>query len=201
MRAPQIDSTPISTRYGDFDLYCFSWSEHEEDNILTLKGRDLVGSPLVRIQSACYTGEIFASTDCDCHAQLEESLTKIGANGGLFIYMLRDGRGAGLRTKVKALRLMHDAGLDTADAYDALQVPRDPRTYEQASYVLEFFALREIRLLTNNPRKVAALEESGISVSRISLEIPATRGSAPYLRTKAYKMGHYLRQFGSMRDK
>ncbi len=193
---PDVAHAPLNTAYGNFELYCFSWSTHEEDNVLALANKPEQAGCLVRIQSACYTGEIFKSHDCDCHEQLDSSLRKIADEGGLFIYMLRDGRGAGLLTKVRALGLLSERGLDTAEAYDALGVKRDPREYDQASSVLQHFGIRSLRLLTNNPRKVAGIKAAGIAVRRLPLEIPATAESAPYLRTKAEKMGHILKQFG-----
>ena len=102
---PQIAQAPLRTRYGAFTLHVFSWSEHEQDNVLALVPEKVTRSPLVRIQSACYTGEIFGSLDCDCHWQLETSLAAIQHEGGVFIYMLRDGRGAGLLAKVRGMHL------------------------------------------------------------------------------------------------
>jgi GTP cyclohydrolase II len=97
---PTTACSPIRTKYGEFTIYVFSWSENEQDNVLCLiPSTECIQSPLVRIQSACYTGEIFESLDCDCHWQLETSLAAIQKEGGIFIYMLKDGRGAGLLTK------------------------------------------------------------------------------------------------------
>ena len=93
----QHRSTRLTTHYGDFDFHCFSWGPHEEDNVLCLTAPSTEARPLVRVQSACYTAEIFRSLDCDCHEQLESSLKRIANEGGALVYMLCDGRGAGCR--------------------------------------------------------------------------------------------------------
>ncbi len=115
MTVPQIAETPLNTKYGTFQLYDFAWSKNEQDNVLVLVSSFASKKPLVRVQSACYTGEIFESTDCDCHWQLETALHRIQAEGGIFIYMLCDGRGAGLLTKIKGMNLTAMEGLDTAE--------------------------------------------------------------------------------------
>jgi GTP cyclohydrolase II len=192
MSAPDIARTELETRFGTFEFFCFTWGPHEEDNILVEVKRPFTGAPLVRVQSACYTAEIFRSLDCDCHEQLETSLKTIATEGGVLIYMLADGRGAGLQVKVKGLELGRTAGLDTADAYARLGVPPDPREYERAAYILKYLGISSLRLLTNNPRKVDGLTAAGLKVSRAPLEIQPTEGSRPYLATKKRKMGHLL---------
>lgn len=144
------------------------------------------------MQSACYTAEIFRSTDCDCHEQLDASLFRVHQEGGAVVYMLCDGRGAGLLTKIKGMALGASAGLDTADAYAQLGTPADPRDYGRVAAVLGALKLTDIRLLTNNPRKVAGLAEHGIAVVREELLIKPTAQSFPYLRTKQAKLGHLL---------
>jgi GTP cyclohydrolase II len=192
---PEIEKAPIETAYGNFDFYCFSWGSHEEDNILCAAKATTEHLPLVRVQSACYTAEIFRSTDCDCHAQLDTSLRRVGAEGGALIYMLCDGRGAGLLSKVRGLALGHIRGLDTFDAYEAMGIPEDAREYHRAAVVLRHIGLTSVRLMTNNPRKLDGLILAGLDVQREPLEIPSTSGSRPYLSTKARKMGHLLSEF------
>jgi GTP cyclohydrolase II len=195
---PQIAHTPLRTIHGDFELYVFSWSKNEQDNVLALvAGRESKEPKLVRIQSACYTGEIFHSVDCDCHWQLETSLKMIQEEGGVFIYMLKDGRGAGLLAKVRGMGLSAIEGIDTADAYKKMGVSLDPRTYEQAAYALKHLGCTSIRLLTNNPRKVQGLTEQSLEVTRVELESEATDQNRPYLRSKAHKLGHLMRAFGT----
>jgi GTP cyclohydrolase II len=124
-----VEKAPLDTIHGRFNFYCFSWGPHEEDHVLCIVNEPLGSAPLVRIQSACYTAEIFRSLDCDCHEQLEVSFRRISAEGGLLIYMLCDGRGAGLLKKVRGLGLGHTHGLDTADAYAAMGIDQDLREY------------------------------------------------------------------------
>jgi GTP cyclohydrolase II len=191
----QLSSTKLDTHYGSFDFHCFSWGKHEEDNVLCLQQTTTNQTPIVRVQSACYTAEIFRSLDCDCHEQLETSLRRIAKEGGLLIYMLCDGRGAGLLKKIEGLELGRTKGLDTSEAYTALGLPQDPREYSRVAEILRYFGYNSVRLLTNNPRKVDGLAASGVIVTREPLEIPATKHSRPYLMTKAKKMGHLFNQF------
>ena len=188
-----IAKTPLTTIFGTFEFICFSWGEHEDQSVLclTVPPKD-ERIPLVRLQSACFTAEIFRSNDCDCHEQLETALRLIQEQGGALIDLLQDGRGAGIFQKTLALGLLANEGLDTADAYDRLGIPRDPRTYDRTAAVLSHLGHSAVRLLTNNPRKVAGLEAAGIGVSRVPLEVPPTADSLPYLATKRNKMGHLL---------
>jgi GTP cyclohydrolase II len=188
----KVSTTMMDTIYGAFEFFCFSWGPHEEDNVLCVRNGGYTAPVLVRVQSACYTAEIFRSLDCDCHEQLDRSLHMIAKMGGVLIYMLCDGRGAGLYKKVLGLELGRTQGLDTSDAYRALGLEQDPRHYDHAAAILKHFDIRSVRLLTNNPRKVAGLSEHGISVAREALEIPSTEASRPYLLTKKNKMGHLL---------
>lgn len=188
-------STNLKTKFGEFQFHCFSWGQHEEDNILVLENEQFSGVPLVRVQSACYSAEIFRSLDCDCHAQLSKSQRLISDKGGYLIYMLCDGRGAGLLNKLRGMALGEKEGLDTSDAYKRLGLPQDPREYIRVSEVLKYFGLKEIQLLTNNPRKIEGLASTGITVERVSLEIESTESSRPYLEAKANKMGHLLSEF------
>lgn len=191
----QKASTKLETHYGKFDFICYSWGGHEEDNILCLLNLRGTQNVLTRIQSACYTAEIFRSLDCDCHEQLDESIKRVHLEGGVVIYMLCDGRGAGLLNKVKGLELGRIKGLDTSDAYKELNIPQDPREYSRVVEVLNDLHIGSIRLLTNNPRKVEGVASAGIDVIREPLEITATEHSKNYLQTKTLKMGHLMRQF------
>src|SRR6267142_3090498 len=197
LNEPRMAHAPLRTIYGDFTIYVFSWSENEQDNVLALLPEVKTDSPLVRIQSACYTGEIFGSLDCDCHWQLETSLVAIQKEGGVFVYMLRDGRGAGLLTKIRGMKLTASEEIDTADAYARLGVPADPRDYEQAAYVLKFLGVKSLRLLTNNPRKVRGVVDQGLAVERVRLESRPTHDNESYLRSKALKLGHLMKAFGT----
>lgn len=185
-------TTPFRSTYGAGTFHVFSWGPHEEDNVLAVVAGPPSDAPLVRVQSACYTAEIFRSTDCDCHEQLDESLRRVHQEGGAVVYMLSDGRGAGLLTKVRGLALGASAGMDTADAYRHLGVPLDPRSYERVAAVLVDLGVRNLRLLTNNPRKVTGLQAAGLGVEREPLMIAPTPASRAYLEAKRDKLGHLL---------
>ena len=183
-------STAMKTIYGRSTLHCYSFGPHEEDNILCVEVDGYRETELVRIQGACYTGQVFKSTDCDCDAQLSLSMELIHEAGGLVVYTLCDGRGAGLLNKVKGLALGDCAGLDTYDAYRMLGIQPDPRDYIRVLEVLNDRNLSRIRLLTNNPLRFHALSEAGMEVERVSIEIPPTPDSIDYLETKRIKFGH-----------
>jgi GTP cyclohydrolase II len=190
-----VEKTTLKTKFGEFLFYCFSWGKHEEDNVLVLYNEKYEETPLLRIQSACYTAEIFRSLDCDCHAQLSKSQQLIAGEGGVLIYMLCDGRGAGLLNKIKGMELGITHHLDTSDAYKYLGLEQDAREYQRASEILSYLMIPKVRLLTNNPRKLEGLKATGVHVEREPLEIESTANSKPYLETKAKKMGHILSEF------
>jgi GTP cyclohydrolase II len=188
-------SCAFKSQYGVGTLHVYAFGPHEEDNVLCIEVKQdgaPLPDPIVRVQSACYTAEIFRSTDCDCHEQLHTSLQTVFREGGFLVYMICDGRGAGLLTKIRGLALGDSEGLDTHDAYQRLGVDIDPREYDRVAAVLHDRGVERLRLLTNNPRKVIGLESAGIAVERLDLQIPPTPDSWPYLATKRSKMGHLL---------
>jgi len=145
----------------------------------------------VRIHSECWTGDVLGSLRCDCRQQLHAGLEHIAEHGGILLYLRQEGRGIGLLNKLKAYALQ-EQGLDTVEANHALGFPDDLRSYEAAAAMLSHFGIRRIRLLTNNPRKVAALEQSGLDVEREPHEFSANPFNIHYLQTKAAKSGHLL---------
>jgi GTP cyclohydrolase II len=149
--------------------------------------------PVVRIHSQCLTGDVFGSLRCDCRLQLELALKKIADEGaGILLYEQQEGRGIGLMAKLKAYELQ-DEGLDTVEANVELGFAPDCRAYELPAEVLKLLGVRAVRLITNNPEKVAALETAGIEVTeRVSAEVKAQDTFERYLRTKQEKMGHIL---------
>ena len=149
--------------------------------------------PLVRIHSQCLTGDVFGSLRCDCRLQLELALTRIGeAGAGILLYEQQEGRGIGLMAKLKAYELQ-DQGMDTVEANVKLGYAADCRGYELPAEVLKYLGVRKVRLITNNPEKVAALESAGIAVSeRVSAEVEPQESFAGYLKTKQEKMGHIV---------
>jgi len=149
--------------------------------------------PIVRIHSQCLTGDVFHSLRCDCRQQLELALAAIADAGrGILLYENQEGRGIGLMAKLQAYELQ-DQGLDTIEANLELGFQADCREYELPAAILRLLGVRSVRLITNNPEKVAALEAAGITVAeRISAEVPAEPASARYLQTKQEKMGHLV---------
>lgn len=147
--------------------------------------------PMVRIHSQCLTGDVFGSLRCDCRLQLELALTQIAEEGaGILLYEQQEGRGIGLMAKLKAYELQ-DQGLDTVEANEELGFAADCRDYDLAAQVLKKLDVSRVRLMTNNPDKVAALETAGIAVTqRVSAEVAAHESFERYLRTKQEKMGH-----------
>jgi GTP cyclohydrolase II len=150
-------------------------------------------APLVRVHSQCLTGDVFTSERCDCRAQLEFSLRKIAKEpSGVLLYLPQEGRGIGLINKLKAYELQ-DGGLDTVEANRRLGFADDARDYEFAAEALKALGIRDVRLLSNNPDKVAQLESAGIRVvERVPCRPRTSKHSAAYLRTKKDKLGHLL---------
>ena len=150
-------------------------------------------APLVRIHSQCLTGDVFGSLRCDCRLQLELALTKIAEEGaGILLYEQQEGRGIGLMAKLKAYELQ-DRGLDTVEANVELGFEADLREYELPARVLKMLGVDRVKLMTNNPDKVAALESAGITVTeRVSAEVEPQETFAAYIKTKQEKMGHIV---------
>ncbi len=149
---------------------------------------------LVRVHSQCLTGDVFASSRCDCGIQLDEALRRIAAEGrGVLLYLLQEGRGIGLFNKLRAYELQ-DGGEDTVEANLHLGFPPDPRDYGTGAQILTDLGVRRLRLMTNNPRKYAALNGFGLEiVERVPLEVPPTVHTRAYLETKKHKIGHLLK--------
>ena len=147
--------------------------------------------PLVRIHSQCLTGDVFGSLRCDCRLQLELAMGKIAQEGaGILLYEQQEGRGIGLMAKLKAYELQ-DQGMDTVEANVELGFAADCREYELPAEVLKLLGVTSVRLITNNPQKVAALKAAGIAVTeRVSAEVELQDSFERYLRTKQEKMGH-----------
>ena len=181
------------TRFGHFRIYGFAghFADYVEEAVV-LKMGDLTGDPpLVRIHSECLTGDVFHSLRCDCRAQLELALKMIGEAGrGLLIYEHQEGRGIGLLNKLRAYELQ-DGGADTVEANELLGFKADLRSYELPGEIVRYFGLKALRLLSNNPDKVAAIENAGVAVvERVPCVIEPQEHTEDYLRTKQEKMGH-----------
>lgn len=178
---------------GDFQLHSFENSLDNKNHVALVKYKQSKHkAPLVRVHSECMTGDIFGSARCDCGAQLRASLELIGEQGGILCYLRQEGRGIGLTNKLKAYALQ-DRGADTVEANIELGFQADERDYCLAAQILQHFGADKIRLITNNPKKIAGLESYGIEVvERVSLACSLTEENKSYLTTKRDKLGHML---------
>ena len=164
-----------------------------ETALAIVLGDPAAGVPLLRIHSQCFTGEVLGSLRCDCHDQLEMAMQAIASEGcGLVVYEYQEGRGIGLMAKLKAYELQ-DIGLDTVEANHALGFRADCRDFSLSVAILHDLGIRRVRLLSNNPRKVAALMDSGIEVDQLACEAAPNPHALAYLQTKKERMGHALR--------
>lgn len=182
----------LPTIYGSFDIHSFPNTDNPYAPDLVLIAGDLNSTqyPLVRLHSECLTGDVFGSMRCDCGVQLQNSMERIALEGGMLVYMRQEGRGIGLHHKIEAYH-MQDSGMDTVQANEALGFEPDLRNYDIAIAILKHFGLESVRLLTNNPRKVSALQNADIKViERIPLISPFNDYNKNYLNTKREKMGH-----------
>jgi len=184
----------LPTRYGRFTIFGFSGNGAQEEAVALVRGK-LNGktAPLVRVHSQCLTGDVLTSLRCDCRAQLELSLKKIGqASSGILLYLPQEGRGIGLMNKLRAYELQ-DQGMDTVEANEKLGFAADARDYDFSAQVLKKLGATKIRLLSNNPEKVRQLERAGIEVvERVPCQPRVSKISRAYLKTKKRKMGHLL---------
>ena len=175
----------------DTQIVAFRASDDGQDHVALVIGAFAGQPPLVRLHSECLTGDVFGSLKCDCGPQLKEALRIIGeAGGGILLYLRQEGRGIGLANKLRAYALQ-DRGLDTVDANRRLGFADDERDYAHAAAILKALGADEVRLLTNNPAKVAGLESAGIKVAeRVPHHMPVNPHNADYLATKRKKSGH-----------
>lgn len=194
----KIAEANFPSRFGHFRIFGFEGQYGADvQECVVLRMGDLSpaagGAPLVRIHSECLTGDVFHSLRCDCRSQLELALNLIASEGrGLIIYEHQEGRGIGLLNKLRAYELQ-DHGLDTVEANVELGFEADLRDYQMPGDILRYFDVRGVRLLSNNPEKIAALERAGIEVvERIPCIVAPHESTAGYLLTKKQKMGHLL---------
>jgi len=184
----------IPTRRGEFRMEIFSEPWAGLDYSALIKGDVRHGGPvLVRLHSACFTGDILGSLRCDCGAQVDAALTRIAKEGrGILLYLPQEGRGIGLYQKLQAYAAQ-DTGMDTVEANERQGFSSDLREYGKAACILRSLGVREVRLMTNNPHKIAGLEENGIRVlERVPLIIEPNPENQAYLETKRTRMGHLL---------
>jgi 3,4-dihydroxy 2-butanone 4-phosphate synthase/GTP cyclohydrolase II len=192
-RVRRVASARLPTAHGDFVGHAYTDGDGTEHLALVAGTPPLGDAVLVRVQSECLTGEVFASRRCDCRAQLEASLVAVAAAGRGVVVHLRhhEGRGIGLGGKIAAYALQDD-GADTVEANLRLGFGADERRYDAAAGILEDLGVGALRLLTNNPAKVAALVAAGHEVRRVPLLAPVDPEAASYLRAKRDRLGHLL---------
>ena len=190
-----VASTKLPTEYGEFRLNAFESQIDKQTHIALVCGDIGDGKDvLVRVHSQCLTGDVLRSMRCDCGAQLDQALRRIGEEGrGVLLYLDQEGRGIGLANKIRAYHLQ-DEGCDTVEANERLGFKADQRDYGVGAQILRELGICSMRLLSNNPRKLVALEGYGLSVTEwLPLEIPASASTLRYLTTKKNKLGHVLR--------
>ena len=193
----QLASADFPTRWGNFRIYGFEGifgevgQRRKEEAVALVMGDVLSAPPLVRIHSQCLTGDVFGSLRCDCREQLEMALSLIAGKGaGILVYEQQEGRGIGLMAKLQAYELQ-DAGLDTVEANERLGFKADHRDFTLPAEMLKALGITEVRLLSNNPDKVAALELAGVRVvERVPCEVAPSPHAEDYLKTKKEKLGH-----------
>ncbi|HHH11283.1 MAG TPA: GTP cyclohydrolase II, partial [Sorangium sp.] len=202
---PQLEvvaHAAVPTRFGTFDMHVFRWQGGaapcknglSPDHVaLTMGALDGAEEVLLRVHSECLTSEVFGSLKCDCRQQLEAAQEAIVRAGrGVVLYLRQEGRGIGLANKIRAYQLQGE-GHDTVDANRLLGLPDDARDYSSAAAMVEYFGIRSIQLMTNNPEKVNALRRLGVDIRRRQAVLVETnRWSAQYLETKRLRMGHAL---------
>ena len=190
-----IETAKLPTPWAVFDMHGFEDTEHDKEHLLLTLG-DVAGLDpvLVRLHSECLTGDALFSMRCDCGSQLQAALERIAEAGrGALLYLRQEGRGIGLLNKIRAYSLQ-DRGADTVEANETLGFGADMRDYSMCRTMLQHVRIERIRLLTNNPRKVAALVEQGFEVvERMPLRTGENPHNARYLATKAGKLGHLMR--------
>ncbi len=187
-----VEKVNLPTEHGQFSLFLYESLIDGSEHIALVKGSITDKPVLVRAHSECLTGDIFLSRRCDCGSQLQRSLEIIGREGGVFLYLRQEGRGIGLKNKIKAYSLQ-EKGADTVEANRLLGFPPDLRDYGIGAQILADLGVKRIKLLTNNPKKIIGLEGYGLKViERVPIKIEEAEHSKHYLETKKKKMDHMI---------
>ncbi len=190
----RVAAAKLPTEVGEFRIAGYRSLISDEEFVVLYKGEmDRDVPTLVRIHSQCLTGDVFGSIKCDCGPQLRKTMEMIEREGrGAIVYQQQEGRGIGIINKIRAYALQ-DEGADTVEANEKLGFAVDARTYRQCAEILFDLGLCEVRVISNNPDKIAALEEAGLRIiERIPIEIATDEAAAHYLRVKKEKLGHFL---------
>jgi 3,4-dihydroxy 2-butanone 4-phosphate synthase/GTP cyclohydrolase II len=190
----RVSVANLPTEYGQFKIAGYRSKDSGEEFVAIFKGEIERETPtLARIHSQCLTGDVFGSLKCDCGAQLHRAMEMIEAAGrGAIVYQLQEGRGIGILNKIRAYALQ-DEGADTVEANEQLGLAVDLREYRQCAEILFDLGLCRVRLISNNPLKLRAVEAAGLQVvERVAIEVEHTEAAAHYMRTKKEKLGHLL---------
>ena len=194
IRLHKVAEADFPSRFGDFHIVGFSNNQDDKEHVAIIKGEVLGAEDVpVRLHSECLTGDAIGSLRCDCRDQLEAALKKIGGmERGMVLYLRQEGRGIGLTNKVRAYALQ-DQGLDTVEANLALGFRDDERDYAVAAHMIHSLKVQSIQLMTNNPKKIAQLEQHGVKITeRLPHILPTNEHNLFYLQTKAAKSGHMI---------
>ena len=187
-----IETSNLPTDIGEFKVHAFTEESKSKDHLAIGMGDLLTSEPvLCRIHSQCITGESFFSMRCDCRYQLTESLTRIAEKGrGVVFYLQQEGRGIGLSNKIRAYNLQ-DKGFDTVEANHQLGFKEDERGYDIVSEMINFLGIKKVDLMTNNPKKIKALEAMGVIINqRVQISSSTNKYNEKYISTKIKKLGH-----------
>jgi 3,4-dihydroxy 2-butanone 4-phosphate synthase/GTP cyclohydrolase II len=190
----RVAEARLPTEFGEFRLIGYRSLTSSEEFVALVMGELRPERPtLVRIHSQCMTGDVFGSVKCDCGRQLRAAMRLIASAGqGAIVYQQQEGRGIGIINKIRAYALQ-DAGADTIEANELLGLEVDPRRYEQCAEIFGELGLGRVRVMSNNPEKIRALEEHGLEVTeRVELDVEPHDGFAHYLKTKKERMGHLI---------
>jgi 3,4-dihydroxy 2-butanone 4-phosphate synthase/GTP cyclohydrolase II len=193
-RLRPVAKAKLPTEFGEFEIHAYDDTAEGKTHIALVLGEIGDGKGvLARLHSSCLTGDVFHSARCDCGPQLHAAMERVAAEGrGVILYLNQEGRGIGLANKIRAYALQ-DEGYDTVEANERLGFGADQREYGLGVEMLRDLGVKSMRMLTNNPRKLAGVETHGMSVSEIvPIEIPASESTRRYLRTKKEKLGHLL---------
>lgn len=191
----KVATAKLPTQYGEFCIAGYRSLNSSEEFVVLYKGEMRKDIPtLVRIHSQCLTGDVFGSIKCDCGPQLRKAIELIETEGcGAIVYQQQEGRGIGIINKIRAYALQ-DKGADTVEANEKLGFEIDARNYQQCAEILFDLGLCKVRVMSNNPDKIQALEKAGLTiVERVPIEVESQQPAAHYLRTKKEKLGHLLR--------
>ena len=190
----KIETVRLPTEYGEFHLHLYQDKFEDKQHLALTYGKVETNEPiLTRVHSECVTGDIFSSSRCDCGKQLEYAMKTIVENGsGVIIYLKQEGRGIGLKHKIKAYKLQ-DEGLDTVEANQELGFPPDMRDYGTGAQILKDLSISRLRVMTNNPKKLIGLEGHGLKIDeRVKINVSLNKENEKYLKTKAKKLGHII---------